>query len=329
MNGAEGILGDDLQDEARRLRARFEAVVELHRESLWRYCRRLTGSIWDAEDLAQDTIARALGRLAYFGQALNPRAYLFRIATNAWLDQQKRATPDSLETLDDLAAPAVSESAGDVSDAMTEVVAALSPRQRVVWLLVEAFSFQPTEVAAMVGTTQGAVKAMLHRARGALERHHRSVSVRRGLRPPDRVVQRYLDAFNRRDVDGLAALFNDDATNIIPGDWEEHGVDTMRRWSLRYWQAEPSVERAEWASVDGEECVLVMTTDPQGVEKLWSIIRLDIVDDKIVTHRWYFFCPELLGHVAAQLGVEAAAHGYISPYEPLAAPKDTSIDSRP
>lgn len=154
MNDAQAVLGDDLQDEARRLRARFEAAVEPHRESLWRYCRRLTGSIWAAEDLAQDTIARALGRLAYFGQALNPRAYLFRIATNAWLDQQKRATPESLDAPDDLAASAASNSAGEVSDAMTELVAALSPRQRVVWLLVEAFSFQPAEVAAMVGTNR-------------------------------------------------------------------------------------------------------------------------------------------------------------------------------
>lgn len=328
MNDAQAVLGDDLQDEARRLRARFEAAVEPHRESLWRYCRRLTGSIWAAEDLAQDTIARALGRLAYFGQALNPRAYLFRIATNAWLDQQKRPTPESLDAPDDLAAPAASNSAGEVSDAMTELVAALSPRQTVVWLLVEAFAFRPAEVAAIVGTTEGAVKAMLHRARGALARHHHGVSVRRGLRPPEGVVQRYLDAFNRRDVDGLAALFNEDATNIIPGDWEEHGVDTMRRWSLRYWQAEPSDERAEWGLVDGEQCVLVFTRDGQGVEKLWSIIRLDIADDRIVTHRWYFFCPQLLGDVAAQLGVEVVGHGYISPYEPAVTPKETSIDSR-
>jgi RNA polymerase sigma-70 factor (ECF subfamily) len=129
------ILGDELQDEARRLRARFEAAIEPHRESLWRYCRRLTGSIWAAEDLAQDTIARALGRLAHFGQVLNPWAYLFRIATNAWLDQQKRTAPESLDARDDLAAPAASNNAGEISDAMTELVTAMSPRQRVVWLL--------------------------------------------------------------------------------------------------------------------------------------------------------------------------------------------------
>lgn len=318
------VLGDELQDEARRLRARFEAAIEPHRAALWRYCRRLTGSIWAAEDLVQDTLARALGRLAHFGQVLHPKSYLFRIATNAWLDQQKRPDAESLDAADHLAAPETSNEAADVSDAMAQLVTALSPRQRVAWLLVEAFSFRPAEVAAIVGTTEGAVKAMLHRARAALERHHRGASVRRGLRPPEGVVQRYLDAFNRRDVDSLAALFHDEATNVIPGDWEEHGLETMRRWSLRYWQAEESEERAEWGLVDGRECVLVFTRDEHGVEKLWSIIRLGVADDKIVSHWWYFFCPELLDEVAAQLGVEAVGHGYMSTYDVLPPSGNTS-----
>lgn len=315
MNDAPAEVGDELQDEARRLRARFETTIEPHRAALWAYCRRLTGSIWAAEDLAQDTIARALGRLAHFGQVLNPRAYLFRIATNAWLDQHRTEIPEPLDAAEALPSTASSSERAEVAGAIRQLVSALSPGQRAVWLLVEAFSFRPAEVAAMVGSTEGAVKAMLHRARGALERHQTGTSVRRGMRPPQGVVQRYLDAFNRRDVDALATLFHGDATNVILGDWEEHGVETMRRWSLRYWKAEASEERAEWGLIDGRECVLVFTRDDRGREKLWSLIRLRVAAHKVVRHWWYFFCPELLSEVASQLGIEAVDRGHISTYD--------------
>jgi RNA polymerase sigma-70 factor (ECF subfamily) len=185
-----------------------------------------------------------------------------------------------------------------------------------VWLLVEAFSFRAAEVAAMVGTTEGAVKGMLHRARGALERRQGGgIPVQRSLRPPEGVVKRYLDAFNRRDVDALAALFHENATNIILGDWEEHGVDTMRRWSLKYWRAESTVERAEWGYVDGEDCVLVLTRSKDGAEQLWSIIRLRVAGERVVRHWWYFFCPELLSEVASRLNIDAVDHGHISSYD--------------
>jgi RNA polymerase sigma-70 factor (ECF subfamily) len=315
MDDAPTGLDQKIQDEARRLRAQFERSIEPHRAALWAYCHKVTGSIWDAEDLAQDTVTRALGRLAHFGQVLNPRAYLFRIATNAWLDRVRGEPLVPLEAARDLASPASPSRAADVSDAMTELVAVLTPGQRVVWLLVEAFAFRPAEVAAMVGTTEGAVKAMLHRARGALQRHQTRASARRGLRPPEGVVARYLDAFNRRDVDALVALFDVDATNVILGDWEEHGVETMRRWSLRYWKAEPSIERAEWGLVDGQECVLVFTGDEAETERLWSIIRLAVAEDRVTRHHWYFFCPELLCEVAARLDMKAVNHGYISTYE--------------
>lgn len=311
MDDPHSQFDEKVQDEARRVRAEFQARIEPHRDALWRYCRRLTGSVWAAEDLVQDTIAQALGRLGYFGQVLNPRAYLFRIATNAWLDRHGKEKWEELEAAGELVSTAPSSSqAAEVRGAMTELVAALSPGQRAVWVLVEAFSFRPAEVGAMIGTSEGAVKALLHRARGALDIHQPGTSVRRGIRPPDALVQRYLDAFNHRDVDALAALFHEDATNIILGDWEEHGLKTMRRWSLQHWLDEPSEERAEWGLVEDQECVLVFTRDKRGAEKLWSIIRLRVASGRIVRHWWYFFCPELLTEVASGLNLQAVDHGY-------------------
>src|SRR5438132_6398328 len=71
---------------------RFLETYEPFRTQLYRYCRYLTRSPWDAEDLAQDTLARAFVTLArmHGQEPANPRAWLFRIASNLWIDQTRR-----------------------------------------------------------------------------------------------------------------------------------------------------------------------------------------------------------------------------------------------
>src|SRR5689334_23476443 len=70
---------------------RFLTTYEPLRSELYRYCRHLTRSPWDAEDLAQDAMARAFVTLGQMGHAPpNPRAWLFRVASNLWMDQRRR-----------------------------------------------------------------------------------------------------------------------------------------------------------------------------------------------------------------------------------------------
>ena len=84
---------EHLSESARQLRQQFDELVAGHREGLWRYCLKLTGNPWDAEDLVQDTLLKAFGRLSFYWQPLNIRAYLFRIASNAWIDSWRRLRP--------------------------------------------------------------------------------------------------------------------------------------------------------------------------------------------------------------------------------------------
>src|SRR5207344_1355600 len=80
-----------LSGEARRTWHGFLAVYEPLRPELYRYCRYLTRSPWDAEDLAQDALAQAFATLSRMGQAPpNPRAWLFRVASNLWIDRVRR-----------------------------------------------------------------------------------------------------------------------------------------------------------------------------------------------------------------------------------------------
>ena len=84
----------DLQSLAASVRAAqdaFVSAIEPHRDAFWRYCYRLTGSVWDAEDLVQESLARAFGRLSMVWQPPQLRAYLFRIASNTWIDSRRHA----------------------------------------------------------------------------------------------------------------------------------------------------------------------------------------------------------------------------------------------
>lgn len=89
-------------EEARRA---FLRLIEPHRPDLWRYCLRLTGSAWDAEDLVQETLMKAFARLTWW-EPVDARPYLFRIASNTWIDGLRRQRIETLE-LDEGRAPAV------------------------------------------------------------------------------------------------------------------------------------------------------------------------------------------------------------------------------
>ncbi|HET7579267.1 MAG TPA: RNA polymerase sigma factor [Bacillales bacterium] len=80
-----------LSGALRDLEKRFHLLVEPHRPALWRYCRMMTGSPWDAEDLVQETLMKTYATLPKLWQPAIPKAFLFRIATNIWLNQCRKA----------------------------------------------------------------------------------------------------------------------------------------------------------------------------------------------------------------------------------------------
>ena len=87
-------LDEAVLSQVQAARQEFLQRLEPVRGDLHRYCRRLTGDVWDAEDLVQETLTRALARAGQTFQAVaNPRAWLFRIATNAYVDTWRRPAP--------------------------------------------------------------------------------------------------------------------------------------------------------------------------------------------------------------------------------------------
>lgn len=314
-----------LSDAIRRSRDAFVEQTEPHRPALWDYCLRLTGSPWDAEDLVQETMLRAFARLGNFWQPIRDgRAYLFRTATNTWIDGLRRARSEAvrrdvaLDDLDAIPGAEAADAAVHAREALAHLVAALPPRQRVVLLLADVFEFRNREIGAMIGVTEGAVKALLHRARTTLRESRAAAAdpaptARRPveLSPEEQaILARFVDAFNRKDPDALLELLDADAATVIVGVAEEHGRDVIRDQSLAEEITNPTPQTAELGFLFGEPVVLVYTTPPDQPRTLGWIIRLGLSGGKICRWYSYYFTPELIRHAAAAIGVPASPAGY-------------------
>jgi RNA polymerase sigma-70 factor (ECF subfamily) len=150
-------------------RSRYDELVELHREELRAHCMRILRSPHDAEDALQEALLRAWRSLHQFEGRGSPRAWLYRIATNASLDQIRRRAKEPIAMeLTDRGEP---EEDFERRESVKRVIAAagrLTPRQRAVFLLREVFGLSARETAEVLGTTIAAVNSALQRARSAL-----------------------------------------------------------------------------------------------------------------------------------------------------------------
>lgn len=297
----------------RRAQAEFLEHIEPLRPQLHRYCRRLTGNLWDAEDLVQDTLARAFSRAARTHQPVrNPRAWLIRIATNAYLDSRRRPAPTPAALPDHAELPAADPA--EVRDALVEVSTLLPPQERAAVVLKDVFDLSLSEIAGMLDTTVGAVKAALHRGRGRLAEDNRPAALADRRRPNRAVVDALAAAFTAYDLDRLAELFTVDGASEVVGLVHEDGRHQVRAGSLHHTLVlETDVRyRAEVRELDGEPLVLLWSTPTDGSspEAVGDVLRVETGDGGVTRLRWYYFCPETLTEVAERLGLPLRAHGY-------------------
>ncbi|MDT3427001.1 RNA polymerase sigma-70 factor (ECF subfamily) [Paenibacillus forsythiae] len=148
--------------------ANMNGIVHLQ-AVLKRYCLSLTGSSWEAEELAQDAWLKALEALR--GGHGNPEALLLRIAKNSWIDAGRRKTVlKRILQQSNEAKYMERENNGDFEAEMVfqAMIKHLSPLQRAVFLMREVLDYTSAETAELLDTTEGAVKAALRRARLAI-----------------------------------------------------------------------------------------------------------------------------------------------------------------
>jgi len=289
---------------------RYLDTIEPIRPSLYRYCRRITRDIWDAEDLLQETLLKgfgAIGRGDFCGEwcrVKNSRTYLFRIATNLWIDQVRRRELSSADS------DVPESSAGAHQSIATREAAAVllsraAPQERAAVVLKDVFDFTLEETAEILTTTVGAVKSALHRGRAALEEKQ---DVRRaGSRAPSRdLLDRFVGAFNARDVQAVISLLLDNTTYEVPGVGAERGkkviwVQASMENASEVVRAEPVKYRNEWMAVfwigEGSD------------RALGCVDRFEEEDGHIARIITYYYCPDTLREFAAELGVRALPPG--------------------
>ena len=183
-------------------------LVEL-RPELHRYCARMTGSVFDGEDIVQEAITKAHVALGAMTEPPNLRPWLFRIAHNTAMDflrRYERKNVDIVAEVPDRAEARETSVDPVLVEAALGVFMALPASQRGALILKDVLGHSLEEVATTLGTTVSAVKATLSRARANI--HPRVVPTAAG---DIANLQRYVDLFNNRDWDGLRALLTEEA----------------------------------------------------------------------------------------------------------------------
>jgi RNA polymerase sigma-70 factor (ECF subfamily) len=229
--------------------ADLEAQLEEYRTELTGYAYRMLGSTFDAEDAAQETLVRAWKAIDRFEGRAALRSWLYRIATNVCLDmlngRKRRARPMDLGPASvaeaTLGAPLgemawvepvpdamVVPSGGNPEDqviaresvrlAFIAALQRLPPKQRAVLILREVLRWQAAEVAELLDTSVASVNSALQRARATLEANDlSSTDSAPTLEEPDReLLDRYVEAFERYDMQALTELIAEDATQSMP-----------------------------------------------------------------------------------------------------------------
>ncbi|MFJ5261272.1 sigma-70 family RNA polymerase sigma factor [Streptomyces sp. NPDC088387] len=229
----------------------LDTTLEKHRVELTGYCYRMLGSSFEAEDAVQDTLVRAWRSFDKFEGRSSVRSWLYRIATNVCLDMlnagNKRARPMDLSESSPLARATLSPRSDDtwlepmpdarvlptptdpaeaavakesVRLAFMAALQQLPPKQRAVLILREVLAWKASEVAELLGTSVASVNSALQRARATLAERDEKGATAAVSDPLDeeqqKLLERYVAAFEGYDMTALTALLHEDAIMTMP-----------------------------------------------------------------------------------------------------------------
>ena len=215
----------------------FSLQLDRYRTEILVHCYRMTGSYSDAEELAQDTFARAWeNRIGFEGRS-SLRTWLYRIATNAcldWLEHSARKTRTVglasaehmtwLEPISDAVLDAVDNDDPESQLLMQEsirlsflvLLQTLPPRQRAVFIARDVVKLSAKEVATLLDTTPEAVNSLVQRARAALQTIDCEAEPRSTKASEVAILRHYVDAHQRGDVTAMCALLASEVSITMP-----------------------------------------------------------------------------------------------------------------
>jgi RNA polymerase sigma factor (sigma-70 family) len=297
-NGGTDVASDDIISVLEQGRSRFLALVDHLRPELHRYCTRMTGSLADGEDVVQETLARAYYDLPQFTQLPPLRPWLFRIAHNRAIDQWRRESLRSSESLDaamDVADDSAREpdsvlSSNQAVQAAIACFLELAPAQRGCVILKDVLDHSVDEIADELNLSVPAVKSALHRGRSVLHRVAQGQAVEQRGREISPALARYAALFNARDWDGVRAMLADDVRLDLVSRRKAAGRREVAVYFTNYsrmndWQLAPA-----W--LDGRE-VLTVSVNAQAnySSQVAYFIELSFRDDRVALIRDFRHVP--------------------------------------
>jgi len=285
---------DQYVDLSGPVEARYLAFLETIsalRPSLHRYCARMAGSVMDGEDVVQEALFEAYRKLDTFDESRPLKPWLFRIAHNRCIDfLRRRGVRDEAETaaaVPEVTSPADGALLG-VGKAIEHLVAVLPPRERASILLKDVFDYSLEEIADLTDSTVGAVKTALNRARTKLAKSSPPAKRARSASPElKRIMELYVDRFNRRDWDGVRELISADARLNVFDRFAGKAADAPYFANYDRW---PWPWKLAAGEVDGEPVVLILKRGADAWTP-YSTIRFDVIGQRIERIVDYIHCP--------------------------------------
>ena len=305
-------------------RDRFLRDAEAYRRELVAHCYKMVGSTQDAEDLVQETLLRAWRSYDSFEGRSSVRTWLYRIATNLCLTSlghsQRRVLPSGLGAAADDGTAPMSTAAADVlwidpiptstvevvgSADPADVVAArsglrlaliaslqhLPPRQRATLLLREALGYSAKEIGELLDMTPVAVKSALQRARATLDEAKPTAEslAEPTSREARAVLDRYMDAFERADVEAMNELLRAEASlELVPSDtWFKGKRTCLAQLRLRALTT-PGLYRMFATTANDQPAAVVYRRDTTAEAfRPFGVVALDVVGGGIAAIRTF------------------------------------------
>lgn len=287
--------------------------VETHRRELTGFCYRMLGSGSEAEDAVQETMLRAWRAMDRFEGRSSMRTWLYRIAKNVCIDMgtsvQRRARPVDLGPvrppeaaylehllaegtwITPIADSAVIDLDGDPAEvvarrdtirlAFVSALQRLPAKQRAALVLCDVLRWPASEAAELLETSTASVNSALQRARGALAEAPDGPPTEELSADQQALLARYVEAFERYDMDALAELLHDDVVQTMP----PYAMWLQGRDDLITWYVGPGIGcagsklLAGWAN--GCPAFAQYRIDPDGGHAPWALQVLELRGGRI------------------------------------------------
>jgi RNA polymerase sigma-70 factor (ECF subfamily) len=301
-----------MQDSPPALKPELESQFEQHRSELTAYAYRMLASPFEAEDAVQETFIRAWRGFDRFEGRAAVKSWLYRITTNVCLDmlngRERRARPMDLgpsrePIAENLNVPAQvtwiqpipdpADVAVDRETIKLAFVAALQhlpPRQRAVLILSEVLRWQATEVAELLETSVASVNSALQRARATIASNDLAAATTTAeLDDDDRaLLARYVEAFERYDVEALTSLIQEDARQSMPPfDMWLAGRDDILAWWFGPGIGCKGSRVIPTVSANGSPAFGQYKPNPDGGYDPWALQVVELSEGRIVEFTFF------------------------------------------